>query len=246
MHGAAGFLMSGDNHGARGALPLRPNSLREQIRETIRRQIQHGEIGPEDRVVDLDIANRLGVSRMPVREALLQLVNEGYLVGTTRGFVLPKLSPKDISDIFAIRKLLEPRAAANATPHLSAKGEATLRAALERALRAHATRDIDELALANMVFRQTWLAAEPNWRLASTISRFADQVQTVRLGTLPDPVTQDIVIDGLTRLTEAFVHRDAQAVEARMAEFIGHAEARYFAVRAQQAESAAEAARLAT
>jgi hypothetical protein len=55
-----------------------------------------------------------GTSRMPAREALLRLTNERYLVGTTRGFVTPRLSLEDIRDIFAVRLLLEPRAAANA------------------------------------------------------------------------------------------------------------------------------------
>lgn len=239
--------MNSDNQNGRQPLPLRPNSLREQIRETIRRQIQHGEIGPNDRLVDVEIANGHGISRMPVREALLQLVNEGYLVGTTRGFVLPKLSLRDITDIFEVRKLLEPRAAANAARNLSADGEVSLRAAMQRAEQAYAAGDVDELALANMQFRQTWLAAESNWRLAATISRFADQVQTVRIGTLHDPATRDIVIDLQRRLFEAFIRRDAPAVEALMTEFIGQAEARYFAVREKQiAESEAEAARLST
>jgi DNA-binding GntR family transcriptional regulator len=237
--------MAADNHSVRRNLPLRASSLREQIRETIRRQIQHGEIGHNERLVDVEIAEGLGVSRMPVREALLQLVNEGYLVGTTRGFVLPKLSPRDIKDIFEIRKLIEPRAAANAARHLSAADEQSLREAVERAKRAKANGNVDELALANMQFRQTWLTAEPNWRLAATISRFADQVQTVRLGTLYDPATQDIAVDGQTRLLEAFVNRDAQAVEILMAEFIGHAERCYFAMHAEEAdEGEAEVARL--
>jgi len=239
--------MNSGNQNVRRPLPLRPSSLREQVRDTIRRQIQHGEIGRDDRLVDVDIAERLGVSRMPVREALLQLVNEGYLVGTTRGFVLPKLSLRDITDIFEIRKLLEPRAAAHATRNLSHEAEASLLAAVQRAERAQTVGDVDELTLANIQFRQTWLAAEPNWRLAATISRFADQVQTVRLGTLHDPDTQKIVLDGLKQLLDAFVRRDATQVEALMAEFIGHAEARFFAVRAKEiAESETETARLAT
>ena len=230
--------MTDGNQSVRRSLPLRASSLREQIRETIRRQIQHGEIGPNERLVDVEIAEGLGVSRMPVREALLQLVNEGYLVGTTRGFMLPKLSLRDIKDIFEIRKLMEPRAAGNAARHLSADDEKSLREALDKAKRAYANGDIDELALANMQFRQTWLAAEPNWRLAATISRFADQVQTVRLGTLHDAATRTIVIEGLTRLVEAFVRRDAQNVEAFMLEFIEHAEKRFFAMRAKEIDDA--------
>jgi DNA-binding GntR family transcriptional regulator len=66
--------------------------------------------------------------------------------------------------------------------------------------------------------------------MAATISRFADQVQTVRMRTLHDPATQDIVIEGLERLLDAFTRRDADAAAGRMGEFIAHAEARFFAV----------------
>lgn len=234
--------MTDDNFDGRAPLPLRPNSLREQIRESIRTQLQHGEIGPEDRLVDVEIANKLGVSRMPVREALLQLVNEGYLVGTTRGFMLPTLSLKDIGDIFEVRKLLEPRAAANAARNLTPESEATLREALARAKKAHAARDFDELAAANRLFRATWLAAEPNWRMAATIQRFVDQVQVVRLGTLDDPETQDIVVAGLEKIVNAFIRRDAASVEALMMTFILDAERSFFAghTKRQQQDAAHE------
>lgn len=221
--------MTNDNLDARAPLPLRPNSLREQIRESIRKQLQHGEIGPDERLVDVEIANKLGVSRMPVREALLQLVNEGYLIGTTRGFVLPTLSLKDIKDIFEIRKLLEPRAAANAARNLTPEAEATLREALARAKAAHAARDVDELAAANRLFRATWLEAEPNWRMAATIQRFIDQVQIVRLGTLDDPDTQDVVVDCLEKIVDAFLRHDAAAVEVLMMAFILEGERHFFA-----------------
>ncbi|WP_353038913.1 GntR family transcriptional regulator [Mesorhizobium sp. M1300] len=49
-------------------------------------------MAPGQKLVDVDIAARLGISRMPVRDALMQLVHEGYLVGTTRGFTLPTLT----------------------------------------------------------------------------------------------------------------------------------------------------------
>jgi DNA-binding GntR family transcriptional regulator len=236
--------MTSDNLDARAPLPLRPNSLREQIRESIRTQLQHGEIGPDERLVDVEIANKLGVSRMPVREALLQLVNEGYLIGTTRGFVLPTLSLKDIKDIFEVRKLLEPRAAANAARNLTPESEAILHEALTRARKAHATRDFDELAAANRLFRATWLAAEPNWRMAATIQRFVDQVQIVRLGTLDDPHTQDVVVAGLEKIVAAFARRDAEAVETLMMAFIIDAERHFFA--AHEKREAAAALKVAT
>jgi len=213
----------------RGPLRLRPNSLREQIREQIRRRIQQGEIGPDDRLVDVDLATTLGVSRMPVREALLQLVNEGYLTGTTRGFVLPRLSPQDVRDIFEMRKLLEPRAAANAARHVTVERFEAMRMALGRARYAHAAHDGEEVILATVQFRQAWLSAEPNWRLAATIQRFADQVPAVRHGAMRDRAAQTSVIDGLDRLLSAFMRRDADAAAALMHTFIEQEESRYVA-----------------
>jgi DNA-binding GntR family transcriptional regulator len=70
--------------------------------------------------------------------------------------------------------------------------------------------------------------------MAATIQRFVDQVQIVRLGTLHDPETQDIVIDGLEKLVDAFGRRDAEAVEALMMAFILSAESRFFAGHAQR------------
>ena len=84
----------------------KPDSLSERIYGDLRGRLQRCEIGPEDRLVDTEIAIAYGTSRMPVREALLRLANEGYLVGTTRGFTVPRLSLDDIREIFEVRRLL--------------------------------------------------------------------------------------------------------------------------------------------
>ena len=120
-------------------------SLRAQIYQDIRDRIHHGGLGPNDRLVDVEIAGNLGVSRMPVREALLQLTHEGYLVGTTRGFMLPTLTPTDVANIFEVRRCLEPRAAAHAARNLDAAGMERLAAALTDAETAVATADADLL-----------------------------------------------------------------------------------------------------
>lgn len=206
----------------------RSESLRHQIYDDLRDKLRHGQIGPDDRLIDVKIAKSLGISRMPVREALLQLISEGHLVGTTRGFAVPQLTPQDIRDIFEVRKLLEPRAAASAARDIDAGGLASLREALERAVAAVASADVEELVAANVVFRRTWLDANRNRRLAETISRFADQAHIVRDETLMDAATRVVVRDGLAGLYDAFSQRDALAAQDRMAAFIGEAEKSYF------------------
>lgn len=221
----------------------RAESLRHQIYADLRNMLRHGHIGPDDRLVDVKIARSLGVSRMPVREALLQLISEGHLVGTTRGFALPELTFEDIADIFEIRKLLEPRAAANAARDFDAAGRAVLSKALQRARAAVACGDSVELAAANVTFRQAWLDANRNHRLAETIAHFADQAQVVRHGTLHDPEIQPIVIEGLAGLHDAFMRGDAIAAHDRMGAFIGEAEKSYFRKMQQQHACPASAVR---
>lgn len=211
-------------------LPRR-DSLSERIYLDLRARLQRCEIDPDRKLVDLEIAAGYGTSRMPAREALLRLTNEGYLVGTTRGFVTPRLSLDDIRDIFEVRKLLEPRAAADAARDLTPAAQTRLTAAIEEARAALASDDIERLILANIAFRGAWLGAVKNQRLADTIARFVDHVQTVRLGTLADPTTRAVVAQGLEGLYLAFRNRDPDAACRHMAGFMADAEQAFFGVR---------------
>ena len=75
-------------------------SLREQIYERLRERVHTGQLTFDDRLVDVDIANEFGVSRMPVREALMQLVHDGMIESTSRGFGLRRYSDQEIAEIF--------------------------------------------------------------------------------------------------------------------------------------------------
>jgi DNA-binding GntR family transcriptional regulator len=215
---------------------VRRDSLSERIYLDLRSRLQRGKIDADRRLVDLEIAAEYGTSRMPAREALLRLTNEGYLVGTTRGFVTPRLSLEDIRDIFAVRLLLEPRAAANAARDLTAAEEALLTAAIKEARAATRGNDTERLILANIAFREAWLGAVRNRRLATTIAHFVDHVQAVRLNTLIDPATRAVVIAGLECLYSAFRKRDSAAAEAEMADFIAAAEQAFFTARKAELE----------
>ena len=180
---------------------------------------------------------------MPAREALLQLVNEGYLVGTTRGFMVPVLTLDAVRDSFEVRKLLEPRAAASAARDMDEEGQGALRAASGRARTAAESQDFEKLVLAMIDFRAAWLGSVRNARLASTLARFADHVQTVRLATLRDPSTQVVAADGLCELASAFLSRDMIAVSDRMATHIAIAEHAFSALhRVSELEPMKEAA----
>ena len=210
-----------------GTLPSRA-SRKSTPYETLLDRIRCGEVSEADKLVDIALAAEFGVSRMPVREALLRLVHEGYLVGTSRGFMLPRLSHLDISNIFEIRSLLEPRAAAAAAQAISSDELARLELANYRAQEAYAAGDSEAFFEANVDFRRIWLAAIPNRRLADTIARFVDHVQAIRKVTLRNVDSQHIAVGLLDDLMAGFRRRDALYVYDRVGRFIDRAQEVFF------------------
>jgi DNA-binding GntR family transcriptional regulator len=188
--------------------------------EEVLRRLRNGEIGKVDRIVDKTLATELDMSRMPAREALLRLVNEGYLVGTTRGFMLPRLSVADIMEVFEIRALLEPRAAASAAAVLGEAALARMGMAYRGVIAASHCLDPVGMNHAHAEFRNIWLEAVPNRRMAGTISRYFDQVYAIRGATLHDPEARRVSMTLLTAVHDGFVARDTLAVMDRMAAFI--------------------------
>ncbi|HTW23007.1 MAG TPA: GntR family transcriptional regulator, partial [Candidatus Baltobacteraceae bacterium] len=88
---------------------LRKNS---RVVVKIREMILHGELQPGQRVREVELANSLGVSRTPVREALPILAQEGILIQLdTRGFVVREFTPQEIMDAIDVRGVLEGLAA---------------------------------------------------------------------------------------------------------------------------------------
>ncbi|HTR10496.1 MAG TPA: GntR family transcriptional regulator [Paraburkholderia sp.] len=207
---------------------LKQTTLTETIYQEVRGRLQRGDIGSNERILDYEIADEFGCTRMPVRQALVRLVNEGYLIGTTRGFVMPRLTNDDIHEIFEVRRLLEPSAAAGATAALTDEQQAALKRAYQKAVRACEKQDGAAMIAANVEFRDVWLSAVQNSRLQDTIRRFTDHAQQVRSLTLTDSSTQNIALAGMRDLLEGFLERDSKRVRTIMLEFILNAEQRYF------------------
>ncbi len=200
-------------------------SHRARIHETLRLRLLRGEIGPDARLVDHAIAGEMGVSRMPVREALMQLVSEGYLESTSRGFALPNLSPERIAEVFTLRRLLEPHAVACAARDRTETDLATMRAAL--AVAEGAREDVAAFHRGCEAFRNAWLETVRNTELRLAIQRYSGQVQSVRLATMPDPAARLTIVSGLRALLDAFEAGDGPAGSDRMLRFIYDAETAY-------------------
>jgi DNA-binding GntR family transcriptional regulator len=201
------------------------SSHRTRIHETLRLRLLRGEVGPNVRLVDHAIAEEMGVSRMPVREALMQLVSEGYLEGTSRGFTLPNPAPERIAEVFVLRRLLEPHAVACAARDRTADDLGLMHEALGVAERAG--EEVAAFHRGAEAFRNAWLGAVRNHELRHAIQRYSGQVQSVRFKTLPNPDARRTIIQGLRALLHAFAAQDGPMAADLMLRFIYDAETAY-------------------
>ena len=82
--------------------------LRDVVFQTLRQAILRGELEPGERLMEIHLANRLGVSRTPIREAIRKLELEGLVVMIPRrGAIVASITEKDLKDVLEVRRTLE-------------------------------------------------------------------------------------------------------------------------------------------
>ena len=151
------------------AEPTGPKSTQQHALDGLRRAIVSGELRPGQRVAQEDVAERLGVSIAPVREALRVLEQEGQVTyRPRRGYIVTELNVADVEEIYELRRMLEERAVRHALPTLGAS-------ALERLTRA--AKDCEVAAEAGDVAAEL----EANRRLHFVLFEAPDQVHALRL-----------------------------------------------------------------
>src|SRR3990172_7064464 len=93
----------------------KPVTLRERIVDFVKDSIINGRLKPGERVPEHEIAENLGISRTPIREAFRQLESEGFITVTPRkGAIVSPITAKDVKDFYSIKSLLEGYAAREA------------------------------------------------------------------------------------------------------------------------------------
>jgi DNA-binding GntR family transcriptional regulator len=208
----------------------RPLALGEQVYHTLRSHLRSGLIVAGQPLQEVQLAEKLGVSRTPVREALTRLASEGLLVSDGRSFVVPALSLEDVDDIYEVRFLIEP-AALRRIAELAADPavRAPIDEALADAVAAHKAGNADAFREANARLRAAWLALVPNRRLVKVVEQYADHIQHIRALTLGSAKVRTIVLKGLKRITAALAAGDGEAAAAAMHDHLTEAKRAFIA-----------------
>lgn len=198
------------------SVEVRP-SLGEQIYARLRQEIVAGRLRPGERLIELSIAKRFGVSQAPVREALRRLSQEGLAVGEPRrGTRIRELTLSDIQEIYEVRAELEVYAARRFVERLSPGASRMLRRAYADLARASRAEDQaamleQDIALHEAVCRgadsavllETWSGVIGRWRgMRAIVASQWPQPPAQHLAS-HDPIVKTLLDGALAEAQEA-------------------------------------------
>lgn len=129
-------------------------SLTTQVEVRLKNALIIGSLKPDSRLVTKDLAEQLGTSITPVREALLRLVSSGALVATpAHAFLVPEISEERFREINLIRQNLEGLAVEKALEKMTAEDVIRLRKLWEDFAEAKQSGEVEQTLVANRIFR---------------------------------------------------------------------------------------------
>jgi len=164
--------MSGDGIGI-----VPEGALWERVIVAMRRAIVLGELAPGAHLKEPLLAQRFGVSRLPIREALAQLEREGLVrVEPRRGAYVLGVTARDISDIYACRLILEARGVQRAAARVDGLGVASLYAHAEQ---IEVAETVEALAAADMAFHRRLIVLSGSRALLTAWEPLTPLIETI-------------------------------------------------------------------
>jgi DNA-binding GntR family transcriptional regulator len=189
-------------------------TLREQVVEVLMNELRSGQFSPGERLTEQGLAERLEVSRTPIREALNQLTEQGLLQARPRGgYIVPSPSEEQIRQIIAVRMLVEPPAVRMAAVEYGAEEVRQITKAIEAEAIAARNPHPADFAHANESFRRAVFDGISNQVLWSLIAQFANHLNFIRAATLRNMTLRQEIIDRQRKIRDAIASRDEDLAE---------------------------------
>jgi DNA-binding GntR family transcriptional regulator len=162
--------------------------LRELVLEALREAILNGTLQPRERLMEIQLAEELGVSRTPIREALRKLELEGFIIMIPRkGAYVADFSLRDLEDTFEVRKSLEGLAAELCAERATEEEIVEMEQLLQQKAIAIENNDMAQLLEVDTAFHEILYRASRNERLRTIISNLREQIERFRIASLQYP-----------------------------------------------------------
>lgn len=190
--------------------------LRDVVFNTLRQSILTGELKPGERLMEIHLADKLGVSRTPIREAIRKLELEGLVTMIPRrGAEVAQITEKSLKDVLEVRRALDALCAELACDRISAEEEMQLKKACDEFAQATVTKDATVIARADVAFHDIIVQATGNRRLVQLINNLSEQMYRYRFEYIKDENRHDSLIEEHRMIYESIVGRDKEkAAEA--------------------------------
>ena len=189
--------------------------------ELIREAIVDGRLDPGRRLKEEELARELGISRTPVREALLMLQAEGLVVAIpNRGAMVRVHSPEDLDDLYQLRALLEGYAARRAATRISPDQVEELRGSCDRFDALSPENELRELVRENLSFHSSIIDAAGSARLTSMVRRVIELPLVYKSYIWYSPDQKQISVHYHRQIVTALAARDSERAELIMKEHV--------------------------
>ena len=195
--------------------------LRDVVFKTLRQAIIQGEFQPGERLMEVTLANHLGVSRTPVREAIRMLELEGLVKMIPRkGAEVAKITVKDLKDALEVRMAVEALAVKLACSRIDDEGKQALKDSCMRFKEAINSKLVPAIVECDENFHNTIYKASKNPKLISLAQNLREQVYRYRVEYVKDFSYHDNLIREHDLITMAVLKGDADTAEKLMNEHI--------------------------
>lgn len=186
--------------------------LRDVVFNTLRQAILTGELKPGERLMEIHLANKLGVSRTPIREAIRKLELEGLVTMIPRrGAEVAQITEKSMNDVLEVRRALDALCVELACERITQEDTERLRLACEAFENAVRTGDIKKIARADVELHDIIVQATGNQRLVQLINNLSEQMYRYRFEYIKDSTQHQRLIDEHRMIYESIVKKDKEA-----------------------------------
>jgi DNA-binding GntR family transcriptional regulator len=183
--------------------------LRDVVFNTLRQAILTGELKPGERLMEIHLANRLGVSRTPIREAIRKLELEGLVTMIPRrGAEVAQITEKSMNDVLEVRRAVDALCAELACERITKEELESLKDACDAFEQAVKTKDIKRIAEADVELHDIIVQATGNQRLIQLVNTLSEQMYRYRFEYIKDYSQHEKLVEEHRIIYESIVKKD--------------------------------------
>ncbi len=193
--------------------------LRDVVFNTLRQAILTGELKPGERLMEIHLADRLGVSRTPIREAIRKLELEGLVTMIPRkGAEVAQITEKSMNDVLEVRRALDALCVELACDRITEEELERLKEACDSFAQAVRTKDVKKIAQADVSLHDIIVQATGNQRLIQLVNNLSEQMYRYRFEYIKDFRQHEKLVEEHRIIYDSIVRKDKEtaAQAARM------------------------------